>query len=64
MPDVETLAADLGSARDRTLALTDVDDRELVRQHSPLMSPLVWDLGHIAAYEDLWIAHRGPASTC
>ena len=22
------------------------------------MSPLVWDLGHIAAYEDLWIGHR------
>jgi iron(II)-dependent oxidoreductase len=22
------------------------------------MSPLAWDLGHIAAYEDLWIAHR------
>ena len=26
--------------------------------HSPLMSPLVWDLGHIAAYEDLWLAQR------
>ncbi len=23
-----------------------------------IMSPLVWDLGHIAAYEDLWLAHR------
>jgi iron(II)-dependent oxidoreductase len=23
------------------------------------MSPLVWDLGHIAAFEDLWIAARG-----
>jgi iron(II)-dependent oxidoreductase len=22
------------------------------------MSPLVWDLGHIAAYEDLWLGHR------
>ena len=22
------------------------------------MSPLVWDLGHIAAFEDLWLAHR------
>ena len=26
--------------------------------HSPIMSPLAWDLGHIAAYEDLWLAHR------
>ncbi|HWC25361.1 MAG TPA: SUMF1/EgtB/PvdO family nonheme iron enzyme, partial [Solirubrobacteraceae bacterium] len=24
----------------------------------PLMSPLCWDLGHIAAYEDLWLVHR------
>jgi iron(II)-dependent oxidoreductase len=24
----------------------------------PLMSPLVWDLAHIAAYEDLWLCHR------
>ena len=22
------------------------------------MSPLDWDLGHIAAYEDLWLVHR------
>src|SRR6266508_3197460 len=22
------------------------------------MSPLVWDLAHIAAYEDLWLCHR------
>ena len=32
--------------------------RHLERVHSPIMSPLVWDLGHIAAYEDLWLAHR------
>ena len=29
-----------------------------MRVHDPLMSPLVWDLGHIAAYEDLWLCHR------
>jgi iron(II)-dependent oxidoreductase len=57
--DVETVAADLGSARDRTLALTDVEDRELVRQHSPLMSPLVWDLAHVGQQEDLWLLRQG-----
>ena len=31
---------------------------ELEQVHSTLMSPLVWDLGHIAAFEDLWIVHR------
>ncbi len=32
-----------------------VDDADLVKQHSPLMSPLVWDLAHIANQEELWL---------
>jgi len=49
----------LERAREQTLSLVDaVSDRDLERVHSPLMSPLVWDLGHIAAFEDLWLAHR------
>src|SRR6185312_9639940 len=35
-----------------------LDDSQLERTYTPLMSPLVWDLAHIAAYEDLWLAHR------
>jgi iron(II)-dependent oxidoreductase len=57
-PTAETLAA-LDEARRCTLQLVaHLDDRELERTHSPIMSPLVWDLAHIAAYEDLWLAHR------
>ena len=37
----ELLAAELTRARDRTLALVDFDDAELLRQYDPLMSPLV-----------------------
>ena len=49
----------LREARERTLALVaSVAIADLERIHSPLMSPLAWDLGHIAAYEDLWLAHR------
>jgi len=49
----------LEEARDRTLRLVEpVTDADLDRVHDPLMSPLVWDLGHIAAYEDLWVCHR------
>jgi iron(II)-dependent oxidoreductase len=49
----------LGEARERTLALVaSVSDENLERVHSTLMSPLVWDLGHIAAFEDLWLVHR------
>jgi len=52
----DEIATRLITARDRTRALTDcVDDADLVRQHSPLMSPLVWDLAHVANQEELWL---------
>src|ERR1700683_2599559 len=58
-PDAEQTLQAMASARERTLALVSGINRvELQRSHSPLMSPLVWDLGHIAAYEDLWLAQR------
>ncbi|MGH3491850.1 MAG: ergothioneine biosynthesis protein EgtB [Sciscionella sp.] len=42
--------------RERTVLLTDaVDEQDLIRQHSPLMSPLVWDLAHIGNQEELWL---------
>ncbi|MFF3303749.1 ergothioneine biosynthesis protein EgtB [Streptomyces sp. NPDC001741] len=58
--DVEALReralAALLAARERTALLTDsVDDRDLTAQHSPLMSPLVWDLAHIGNQEELWL---------
>src|ERR1700729_1858758 len=52
----ERIAAELIAARARTTALTSaVDEADLVRQHSPLMSPLVWDLAHVANQEELWL---------
>jgi iron(II)-dependent oxidoreductase len=48
----------LESARVRTLALTDFDEAELTRQHSPLMSPLVWDLAHIGQQEEYFLLQR------
>jgi gamma-glutamyl hercynylcysteine S-oxide synthase len=51
--------ASLRDARDGTLALVGhLSEEQLTRVHSPIMSPLVWDLAHIAAYEDLWLVHR------
>ncbi|SDS20007.1 iron(II)-dependent oxidoreductase [Nocardioides scoriae] len=52
----------LDAARSRTLALTDLDEAELTAQHSPLMSPLVWDLAHIGQQEDLWLLRGGNAA--
>jgi gamma-glutamyl hercynylcysteine S-oxide synthase len=49
----------LDAARQRTLRLVQgLQAADLERVHSTLMSPLAWDLGHIAAFEDLWIVHR------
>ena len=53
------LAGALQHARDRTLRLVaPYSAEQLARVQHPLMSPLDWDLGHIAAYEDLWLVHR------
>jgi gamma-glutamyl hercynylcysteine S-oxide synthase len=35
-----------------------LDDGRLEAVIDPIMSPLAWDLGHIGAYEDLWLNHR------
>ena len=52
-------AAALAEARERTLALVGaLSDADVETAHSALMSPLVWDLAHIAAYEDLWLVCR------
>jgi iron(II)-dependent oxidoreductase len=52
----ELIAGNLLTARERTRLLTEsVDDTDLIRQYSPLMSPLVWDLAHIANQEELWL---------
>jgi iron(II)-dependent oxidoreductase len=46
----------LAASRARSTALTEaVDEADLMAQHSPLMSPLVWDLAHIGSQEELWL---------
>ncbi len=53
------LLASFSAVRTRTLDLVaHLGTADLERQIDPILSPLVWDLGHIAAYEDLWLVHR------
>ncbi len=50
------IAEALEEARERTLALiAPLDDEQLNRVWSPILSPLAWDLGHIANFEELWL---------
>jgi iron(II)-dependent oxidoreductase len=53
------LAAGLAEARERTLQLVaPLTDDDLHWQHDALMSPVLWDLGHIAAFEELWLTRN------
>lgn len=50
------IAAELERARRRTDALlVTLSEEQLLRQVSPLMSPLVWDYAHIGHFEELWL---------
>jgi iron(II)-dependent oxidoreductase len=52
----EAIAERLAEARRRTLdLLAPLDDEQLNRVYSPILSPLAWDLGHIANFEELWL---------
>ncbi len=52
----EAIAERLAEARRRTLELIrPLDDEQLNRVYSPILSPLAWDLGHIANFEELWL---------
>ncbi len=56
-PDLAVrLAALLQRTRRRTLDLVDaLDDERLRCQVLPILSPIGWDLGHIAEFEELWL---------
>jgi iron(II)-dependent oxidoreductase len=50
------IAEALSEARARTLDLVEpLDDEQLNTVYSPILSPLAWDLGHIANFEELWL---------
>jgi iron(II)-dependent oxidoreductase len=45
----------LAECRERTFQLVAPLSREdLYRQQDPLMSPIIWDLGHLGNFEELW----------
>ena len=55
----ETLIEQLTEARERTRQLLGgVSEEDLYKQHDRIMSPLIWDYGHIGNYEELWLLNR------
>jgi iron(II)-dependent oxidoreductase len=58
-PAADRIAAVLDEARARTLTLVEpLSEQDLHMQHDPLMSPVIWDLGHIAHFEELWLTRN------
>ena len=56
---LQSMAERLDEARARTfLLVAPLSDEELHTQHDPLMSPVLWDLGHIAHFEELWLTRN------
>ena len=46
----------MAEARERTLILVEpLSEEQLNTVYSPILSPLAWDLGHIANFEELWL---------
>ena len=61
----QAIADELESARRRSLDLLEpLSEADLLRQHSPLMSPLVWDLAHVGNYEEQWLLGSLAAARC
>jgi gamma-glutamyl hercynylcysteine S-oxide synthase len=55
----DALVERLMEARARThWLLRTVSDEDLGHQHDAVMSPLIWDYGHIGNYEELWLLQR------
>ena len=52
----EALIGQLEEARERTrFLLGSVSNEDLGVRHDAIMSPLIWDYGHIGNYEELWL---------
>ena len=59
---MERVVDELEAARRRSLAILDpLPDHAQRRQHSPLMSPVAWDLAHVANYEEQWLLREAAA---
>jgi iron(II)-dependent oxidoreductase len=56
LPTPETLAAWVQDARRRTLALvSDLSDEQLLGPHLKIVNPPLWELGHVAWFQEKWV---------
>ena len=57
--DREGIRAELAATRRTTLSVVaGIPDQDLVTQQDPIVSPINWDLAHLAEFETLWLDNR------
>ena len=60
MPTSQVLEAWVRDARRRTLELIgDLDDGQLLGPRLPTVNPLLWEIGHVAWFQEWWVLRRG-----
>lgn len=56
VPEPKSLIVSLLDARERTLALVeDLDDQQLMGPRLPIVNPLLWEIGHVAWFQEFWV---------
>jgi iron(II)-dependent oxidoreductase len=56
LPTPDTLATWVRDARRRTLELiADLNDEQLLGPHLPITNPLLWEIGHVAWFQEKWV---------
>ena len=56
MTHTATLAAWVTDARQRTLELiADLSDEQLLGPHLAIINPLLWEIGHVAWFQEIWV---------
>jgi iron(II)-dependent oxidoreductase len=61
-PGASVLAAWLRDARRRTLGLVeDLSDAQLLGPRLDIVNPLLWEIGHVAWFQERWLFRRGGA---
>ncbi len=59
-PSVAELAAWIEDARARTFELVaDLDDEQLLGLQLDIVNPLLWEIGHVAWFQEKWVLRRG-----
>jgi len=60
MPDIHRLGEWVSEARERSIELiADLDDDQLSVPYIPTINPLLWEMCHLAYFQEFWVLRQG-----